>query len=128
MNTNYYTGDNRNNIAFRQLPTASTLPGYPTVPTSPVHPGFQNLMPQSTSLTPITPSPTLVNPNYTQAYLRSQIGKKARIEFLVGTNSFIDKFGIIEEVGISYIVLKDINTGERVMCDLYSIKFVTFYD
>ena len=62
--------------------------------------------------------------NYTQGYLRTQIGKYVRIDFLIGTNLFIDKEGILREVGISYVVIEESGSGDMVMCDMYSIKFV----
>jgi hypothetical protein len=71
---------------------------------------------------------TLTNINYTQAYLKRQIGRKALIEFLVGTNTFVDRTGTIEDVGVSYIILRDTNTNQEIMADMYSIKFVTFLD
>ncbi len=114
-----------------QLPSASTLPGYPTIPTSPVIPEAVGLPAQATpffGLSPGVTAPTLVNPGYTQAFLRANIGRRARVEFLVGTNVLIDRDGVIEDVGISYIVLRESETNNRVMGDLYSIKFVTFYE
>lgn len=61
---------------------------------------------------------------YTQGYLRTQIGKYVKIDFLIGTNLFIDKEGILRKVGISYVVIEESGTGDMVMCDMYSIKFV----
>lgn len=72
--------------------------------------------------------PTLKNINYTQAYLRTQIGKRVKIDFLIGTNLFIDKEGTLLEVGISYVVIKEATSNAKVMCDLYSIRFVTIFD
>ncbi|SHK55226.1 hypothetical protein [Paramaledivibacter caminithermalis] len=63
--------------------------------------------------------------NYLQGYLRTHIGQYVKIEFLIGTNLFIDKEGILEKVGISYVVLKEAGTGNELIADLYSIKFVT---
>lgn len=120
MNNYCYMDDTRNSLACRQLPTSSNLPGYLTVPTSPVYPaGYP---------TPSSAAPTVVNPGYTQGYLKTKIGKRVRIEFLIGSNSIVDRDGTIVDVGISYIVLQEPNTGDYVMCDLYAIKFVTFYD
>lgn len=62
--------------------------------------------------------------NYTQGYLRTQIGKYVRIDFLIGTNLFIDKEGILRQVGISYLVLEESGSGDMVMCDIYAVKFV----
>ncbi|EYE87954.1 hypothetical protein Q428_10295 [Fervidicella metallireducens AeB] len=72
--------------------------------------------------------PALKNINYTQAFLRTQIGKRVRVEFLIGTNMVVDRGGILEEVGISYIVIRETATNVKIMCDLYSIKFVNIYE
>lgn len=66
--------------------------------------------------------------NYTQGFLRTQIGRYVKIEFLIGTNLFIDREGILEKVGISYVVIREAGTGNKLMCDIYSIKFVEFFD
>ncbi|RKD27529.1 hypothetical protein SAMN02745883_00570 [Caminicella sporogenes DSM 14501] len=65
--------------------------------------------------------------NYTQGYLKTKIGKYVKIDFLIGSNMYVDKEGILEEVGISYVVLREAGTGNELMCDIYSIKFVTIF-
>ena len=72
-------------------------------------------------------SPTLVGTDYTQGYLRTQIGKRMRVTFLLGTNLIQDRVGVLEQVGISFITLKEDDTGNLVMCDIYSIKFVNIF-
>ena len=67
----------------------------------------------------------LTNNIYTPAFLREQIGKLMRVEFLIGTNSLTDRVGILEDVGASYILLRAIESNNLVYCDIYSIKFVT---
>lgn len=67
----------------------------------------------------------LTNNIYTPAFLRQQIGKLVRVEFLIGTNNLVDRVGILEDVGASYILLKSIESETRVYADIYSIKFVT---
>lgn len=62
---------------------------------------------------------------YTQGYLRTQIGKLVRVQFLIGTNSLQDRTGILTQVGTSYIILRSLETGTDIFCDIYSIKFVT---
>jgi hypothetical protein len=107
------------------MPGTQTLNGFPVMPgTMP----SQQMTPGIPGPVPLMPSPTLVNQNYTQGFLRTKIGKRVRIEFLVGTNTFVDRGGILEEVGVSYVVIRDEFSGSRVMADLYSIKFVTFFD
>ena len=72
-------------------------------------------------------SPSTIGTDYTQGYLRSQIGKRMRVTFLLGTNLIQDRTGVLEEVGISYITLRDDETSNLVMCDIYSIKFVNIF-
>ena len=67
----------------------------------------------------------LTNNIYTPAFLRQQIGKLVRVEFLIGTNSLTDRIGILEDVGASYILLRAIESGVLTYADIYSIKFVT---
>ncbi len=64
------------------------------------------------------------DPNYLQGYLNSLIDKFIKVEFLIGTNLFIDKEGILKQVGVDYIVLEETQTGNNIIADLYSIKFV----
>jgi hypothetical protein len=61
-------------------------------------------------------------------YLTQNIGKSVRAEFIIGSNQYIDKSGILIEVGINYFVLQDVGSRTHVMCDLYSVKFVTILE
>lgn len=67
----------------------------------------------------------LTNNIYTPAFLREQIGKLMRVEFLIGTNNLTDRVGVLEDVGVSYILLRSIESSNLLYCDLYSIKFVS---
>ena len=67
----------------------------------------------------------LTNPIYTPAFLREQIGKLMRVEFLIGTNNLVDRIGILDDVGASYILLRSFENDSLVYCDIYSIKFIT---
>jgi len=67
----------------------------------------------------------LTNNIYTPAFLRQQIGKLVRVEFLIGTNNLVDRIGILEDVGASYILLRTLESNTTVYADIYSIKFVT---
>lgn len=64
---------------------------------------------------------------YTPGYLRTQIGRMVRVEFLIGTNGLNDRIGTLLGVGASYILLRPIGTNDIELCDIYSIKFVTIY-
>ncbi|HPE16249.1 MAG TPA: hypothetical protein PK597_04780 [Oscillospiraceae bacterium] len=69
--------------------------------------------------------PPVAEKGYIPYYLASNIGQNVRAEFIIGTNQYFDKVGVIHAVGINYFVLHDICSDNYVMCDLYSVKFVT---
>ncbi|MEA4894158.1 MAG: hypothetical protein VB064_02735 [Oscillospiraceae bacterium] len=101
-------------------PQTSAVPAQaPVVPAIP--------MQQSTPLTPITQQgpPPSTEKGYIPYYLASNIGKNVRAEFIIGTTQYADKTGMLTEVGINYFVLRDVNSHTDIMCDLYSVKFVT---
>lgn len=82
-------------------------------------------MANSTATTPNTNPEILTNPIYTPGFLKTQIGKLMRIEFLIGTNNLVDRIGTLAEVGASYIILNSVENDSLVYCDIYSIKFIT---
>lgn len=73
-------------------------------------------------------SPRELGTEYTQGYLKTIIGKRVTVTFLLGTSSLTDRSGILTQVGISYIILRQTQTNTDVLCDLYSIKFVNIFD
>ena len=75
---------------------------------------------QTISLTP----ETLTNTDFLPAYLSKHVGKWIRAEFLIG--GFLEqRVGVLFEVGASYIIIKSIEPETLVVCDLFSIRFVT---
>jgi hypothetical protein len=98
--------------------TSGTMPtsvgSIPIVPVSPVGP-------ESLEGTPI------MDIQYTQGWLTTQIGQRVKVEFLIGTNMFIDREGTLVDVGISYIIINEVETDDLLLCDIYSIKFVRIY-
>lgn len=73
-----------------------------------------------------TQMPTTVESTlFTPGFLRTQIGRRVRVEFLIGTNNLTDRTGTLVEVGASYILIQPIDSDDLMMCDIYSIKFVT---
>ncbi len=69
---------------------------------------------------------TLESTLFIPGYLNTQIGKYMRIEFLIG-NGLTDRNGKLVKVGASYIILQAQN-GDLIVCDLFSIKFVTIIE
>lgn len=70
---------------------------------------------------------TVLSTAYTQGYLKTQIGRHVKVEFLIGSNMFVDREGTLMEVGTSYIIIRETETDDLLLCDMYSIKFVRFY-
>ena len=70
---------------------------------------------------------TTLSPLYTPGFLRTQMGRTVRVEFLVGTSGLTDRFGTLIGVGASYILIQEAQSDDILLCDIYSIKFVRFY-
>lgn len=139
----------------RQPPSALQPGGYQTPQTLPAGAqmlpqpgGFQAAPPQPTmpsgfptggTATPLLPAqgggpaypiteqvPTTVQSTlFTPGFLRTQIGRKMRVEFLLNQGPLVDRTGTLLAVGASYILLRLIESDDIMMCDIYSIKFVT---
>lgn len=60
------------------------------------------------------------------AFLRTQIGRNVRMQFLIGTDTLIEKSGVLLAVGNNFVVLRDPESGEVVVCDFGGAKFVNF--
>lgn len=130
---------------FSQAPEMGTTFGYPMAPQSfPMQQqmGGQQMpqmpqMPPQTMQMPMTgaapvdfdmmPTTPVLDIEYTQGYLKTQIGKRVKVEFLIGTNMLVDREGTLVDVGISYIIINEVETDDLLLCDIYSIKFVRFY-
>jgi len=105
-------------------PVPGTTSGSPVEPVTPT-PITMHGAPADFQQEPGLPVTTDIE--FTQAYLRTQIGKKVRVEFLIGTNMTTDRIGTLIGVGVSYILLRPAETDDILMADIYSIKFVTIY-
>ena len=62
------------------------------------------------------------------AILQQNLGIYVICEFLVGTQNIVRKDGILYAVGINFVTLYQEESNSYVMCDLYSLKFVNFYN
>lgn len=87
---------------------------------------------QLSQFSPITPTtePPALNLNSLQflnAALRTQIGRRVTIDFLIGTNTLTDRSGTLLAVGANYLIINPIETDDLLFCDFFTIKFVTVY-
>lgn len=95
--------------------------------------GVQPSTPATTGqLMPITdmtqPAPlTAESIEFLNGFMRTQIGRRVRVEFLIGTNTFTDKAGTLLSVGANYILLREANSDDLLACDFFNIKFITFF-
>ncbi len=64
---------------------------------------------------------------FLNGFLRTQIGNRVRVEFLVGTNTYLEKSGKLLAVGANYIILQEAMSDDLLVCDFFNIKFVTIY-
>jgi hypothetical protein len=60
---------------------------------------------------------------YLNGYLRTQIGNYVEAEFLVGSTNITMRSGRLAGVGLNYILIEDLSTGDISACDFYNIKF-----
>ncbi|MCX7749115.1 MAG: hypothetical protein N2645_19820 [Clostridia bacterium] len=110
------------------LPTGPTVapPPMPSVPLiSPAQ--LTPTLPVTQAMEADLSTQTVMSAQYTQGYLKSKIGSRVKVEFLIGTNMLVDREGTLVEVGTSYIVIREVDTDDLLLCDMYSIKFVRFY-
>lgn len=63
---------------------------------------------------------------YLNGFLRTQIGKNVRVQFLFGCDLMVERFGELISVGANYILLSEAETGYMLACDFKDIKFIRF--
>jgi hypothetical protein len=110
------------NTAMPQNPNTPQGPGGSTA--IPPFPGPAQNPQENFEMAP--GSPIQQDINFTQGYLRTQIGRRMLVSFLIGTSTYQDRTGVLEKVGVSYIILKE-PEGTELLCDIYSIKFVRIF-
>lgn len=62
-----------------------------------------------------------------QQFLNDNLGEYVIIEFLIGTQTLTQKAGILYSVGTSVVTLYEEVSQTFVTCDIFSVKFVTFF-
>lgn len=138
-----FTGAGGSQIGAAQVPvTSGQFPGIASSPVTgapmPASPAAQAaLMPtggggtmSTGALNPTLTQPITINSDsiqYLNGFLRTQIGRPVLIEFLIGTNTLVDRSGTLIGVGVNYILIQEAETDDIVACDFYNIKFVKFY-
>ena len=60
--------------------------------------------------------------------LAKSIGYFVTAEFLIGSNNLVERSGILYAVGNNFMTLQEGPDGPFMICDVYSVKFVTVYN
>ncbi len=68
-----------------------------------------------------------VSPYNMQDMMSGGVGRYVACELLIGTNSVALRHGVLTQVGPSYFILHNPTINHSTACDLYALKFVTFY-
>lgn len=63
---------------------------------------------------------------YMNGFIRTQIGRRVQIQFLMGNAELIEKDGFLLGVGANYILINEIGTNDITACDFFNIKFIRF--
>ncbi len=63
---------------------------------------------------------------YLNGFIRTQIGRRVQVDFLIGNNELVTKDGFLLGVGANYILLNEIGTNDITAADFYNIKFIRF--
>lgn len=99
------------------LPTPGPFPGKPKfkVPANPLlPPGYRETLDYESI-------------QYLNGFLRSQIGKYISVIQLIGSEIVEDQHGYLVGVGLNYILLQEIETGNIMALDYYTLKEVYIY-
>ena len=72
---------------------------------------------------PVTPESL----QYLNGFLRTQIGRRVSIDFLVVSNTIVTNSGFLLGVASNYILINELDTNDLTTCDFYNIKFIRFY-
>lgn len=64
---------------------------------------------------------------YLNGFIRTQIGRRVTIDFLVGSNTIVTRSGYLLGVASNYILINELDTNDITTCDFYNIKFIRFY-
>ncbi len=107
------------------MPPASTAPTtYNQMQMTPLTTIDMSAQPPLRSTTPTT----LESTYYIAGLLNSFVGSRVRVQFLLGTSApLVDVLGTLMQVGANYIVIQPVETDDLMVCDMFSIKFVTVF-
>lgn len=108
MNSDVSNNGNNDMMVHQLPPTSSNMQSMPTADS------------QTISLQP----ETMTNTNFLPAYLNQFLGHWVRAEFFIN-NAVEERVGVLHEVGASYIIIEAIEPQTLIVCDIFSLRFIT---
>lgn len=72
---------------------------------------------------PVTPESI----QFMNGFIRTQVGRRVSVDFLVGSNNMVTKTGFLLGVATNYILINELDTDDITVCDFYNIKFIRIY-
>ena len=115
-----------NSDAYVSTPTTSlnqSMQNTPMVPQSDINQAGTSAITDFSNPYPVTAESI----QYLNGFIRTQIGRRITVTFLVGSNLIEEKTGFLLGVGANYILINELDTNDLTACDLYNIKFIRFY-
>lgn len=64
---------------------------------------------------------------YLNGFIRTQVGRRITVTFLLGSSRLEERSGYLLGVGANYILINELETNDITACDFYNIKFIRFY-
>lgn len=123
MNINEQNDENRQNHSENLVPQSQNNYVQPIDNRLMNNPGVGTNFSELANSVQVAPSKL----NYLNGFIKTQIGRKVTVDFLLGTNTMISKTGFLVGVASDYIVLNEENTNDITTCDFNNIKFIRFY-
>lgn len=134
QSTQQQTTTNTSPIMSAQSNAPANTPTTPSNTTTPLTNTNQTAVSTSTpeELMPIMPynqpfPVTGESIEYLNGFLRTQLGRRVKLEFIVGASNLESRDGILLAVGANFILINPENSNDLMTCDFYNLKFVTFY-
>ncbi|MCH5300918.1 MAG: hypothetical protein J1E56_06320 [Ruminococcus sp.] len=72
---------------------------------------------------PVTPESI----QFMNGFIRTQVGRRVSVDFLVGSNNMVTKTGFLLGVATNYILINELDTDDITVCDFYNIKFIRIF-
>lgn len=134
QSTQQQTTTNTTPIMSAQSNAPANTPTTPSNTTTPLTNTNQTAVSTSTpeELMPIMPynqqfPVTGESIEYLNGFLRTQLGRRVKLEFIVGASNLESRDGILLAIGANFILINPENSNDLMTCDFYNLKFVTFY-